>query len=148
MMHRNEPQCLRMQHTGNSFREQIISLLEVCVHFTQQSVPSSPPPSCFEGNRVCYCTICSLTDRCRVSIIPPSMEFSASWKFHQGNLGGFETNQTLTAYFTSIYEHLLEMPAIVLSRPQILRFIWFGTSSRNRSMPIMHLFTTCRLELI
>lgn len=54
MMHRNEPRCLKMQHTRNSFREQIISLLEVCVHFTEQSVPSSPPPSCFEGNRVCY----------------------------------------------------------------------------------------------
>lgn len=94
------------------------------------------------------CTICSLTDRCRVSIIPPSMEFSASWKLHQGNLGDFETNQTLAAYFTSRCDHLLEMPAIVHSRPHIQRFVRFGTLSKNRSIPIKQLFTTCRLEVI
>lgn len=54
MMQSNEPQCLRMKHTGNSFWEQIIILLDVWVHFRQQSVPSSPPPSCLEGNHVCY----------------------------------------------------------------------------------------------
>lgn len=94
------------------------------------------------------CTICSLTDRCRVSIIPPSMEFSASWKFHQGNLGDFETNQTLTAYFISRCERLLEMLMMVLSRPYIHRLIWFGVLSNNRPTSIMHLFTTCRLEII
>lgn len=91
------------------------------------------------------CTICSLTDRCRVNIIPPSMEFSASWKFHQGNLGVFETNQTLTVYFTSRYEHLLEMLIIVFSRPHTN--IWFMILANNRPVPITHLFTTCRLEI-
>lgn len=86
------------------------------------------------------CTICSFTDRCRVSIIPPSMVFSASWKFHQGNLGAFETNQTLTAY-------LSEMFIIVLSRPHTHRFIWFGILY-NRPTPRMHPFTTCRLEIM
>lgn len=94
------------------------------------------------------CTICSLTDRCRVSIISPSMEFSASWKFYQGNLGDFETNQTLTAYFTRRHEPLLEMLVIVLSRPHVHRFIWFGTLSNSRPMLRMHLFTTCRLGII
>lgn len=114
MMHRNEPQYLRMQHTGNSFREQIISLLEVCVHFTQQSVPSCPPPSCFEGNRVCYVHHLQPHWQVQGQYYPSKHGVQCKLEISPGLFRRLKTNQTLTTYFISRCEHLLAMLIIIL----------------------------------
>lgn len=99
IMYPNEPQCLRVQHTENSFSEQIISLLDVCVYFTQQSVLSSPPPpSCLEGNRVCYMHHLQLHWQVQGQYYLYKHGVNLKLKIPPGTLGDFETNQKLTSY--------------------------------------------------
>lgn len=130
MMYPNDPQCLRVQHTENSFREQIISLLDVCVHFTQQSVLSSPPPpSCLEGNRVCYMHHLQLHWQVQGQYYLSKHGVNLRLKIPPGTLD-FETNQKLACYS---WKCLL----IIFHRhTDICIFTWFETLPINVSILI------------
>lgn len=139
MIHPREPQCLRIQHTGNSYREQIISLLDVCVHFTQQSVLPSPPPSCLEGNRVCYMHHLQPHWQVQGQYYLSKHEFISNWKFLPDTLGDFKTNRKLTSYSCLLiyfHRHTDKHLHIYLVRDQrrLLHFCRVFSFSRVKQM--------------